>query len=309
MSAAPSVSVCITTYNQAEYIEQCISSALCQHSCADVEVLVGDDGSTDATREIISRMAQGDHRVRPFMNDIRMGPAANLQQLVAAASGEFIAHLDGDDTWRPDKLMLQLDALDDRQVVAVYSNATVVSPDGSILGRFNSCVDRRIDMRELFRRGNFLNHSSLIYRASAREAILGMAAPFIDYRIHFRMLAHGELAYVPDELVRYRWRSPGSMVKTMPDAVANGQVQMLKEMIAVGVPAECLRSAAAPFWGRAVILAAVNGDSRAALRVSRSLRDLTASGIGWKWLAWHAFLSPFRAIQSVRSRRRGVFFP
>jgi glycosyltransferase involved in cell wall biosynthesis len=95
--------VVIPTYNAAAWIAETLDSVLAQsHSPA--EVIVVDDGSSDRTREIVGRYAP---RVRCLAQS-NGGPAVARNKGIRAAAGEFVALLDADDTWTPDKLERQL---------------------------------------------------------------------------------------------------------------------------------------------------------------------------------------------------------
>jgi len=101
----PSVSVVITTYNQAPYIAETVLSALNQ-TYPHLEVIVVDDGSTDETG---ARLAPFRDRVA-LVRQENQGVAASRNTGVRAAKGELIAFLDGDDLWEPDKLDVQVAA-------------------------------------------------------------------------------------------------------------------------------------------------------------------------------------------------------
>ncbi len=97
---SPDISVIIAAYNVECYVERAINSALIQADGADapaVEVIVIDDGSTDRTWEILSRIA--DPRVRCFQLPGNSGPSAARNAGIARASGRWIAVLDGDDAF------------------------------------------------------------------------------------------------------------------------------------------------------------------------------------------------------------------
>lgn len=99
----PLVSVVVTTYNQAAYIEQTLESVLAQ-TFDSYEVIVVDDGSTDDTA---SRMARFEGRIE-YVRQNNRGVAGSRNTGIRRARGEFIAFLDGDDLWEPDKLSVQV---------------------------------------------------------------------------------------------------------------------------------------------------------------------------------------------------------
>ncbi len=102
------VSVVIPTFNRAPLIGRAISSVLAQ-SYSDIEVIVVDDGSTDDTPKIMEAFV--DPRIRYLRRKKNLGASASRNEGIAAASGSFVAYLDSDDTWEPQKLKCQLSAI------------------------------------------------------------------------------------------------------------------------------------------------------------------------------------------------------
>lgn len=219
--SGPLISVCVVTYNQESFIKDCLTSVLAQYPDMDMEILVGDDASTDGTSEIIGQVASASPgRIEYFRHDRNLGPAGNYRFLIERARGEFIAHLDGDDFWMPGKLAQQVAFLRAHpECAAVYTNAAVISDDRRLLGVFNNELPETFDLGFLLRKGNFLNHSSLVYRSKNKDAILSIAGGFIDYRIHIRLARRGMLGYLNQVLVCYRAAVANSMVNTIPNVV------------------------------------------------------------------------------------------
>src|SRR5262249_37459177 len=106
MPASPSVSVIIPTFNSARYIATAVESVLAQE-LADIEVLVIDDGSTDTTREALERFGDS---IR-YIYQTNSGFSLSRNKVLASATGRYIAFLDSDDAWYPNKIHLQLEAL------------------------------------------------------------------------------------------------------------------------------------------------------------------------------------------------------
>lgn len=105
---APLVSVVIPCFNSSATIEQTIESVLAQ-SITDLEVIVCDDGSTDATAKLVDSISQRDPRVSFSAADENFGgPAVPRNRGIALSRGEWIAFLDSDDLWMEDKLKLQI---------------------------------------------------------------------------------------------------------------------------------------------------------------------------------------------------------
>lgn len=129
----PTVSIIIPTYNRARLVGRAIQSALDQ-TYQDFEVIVIDDGSTDNTEEIVKSI--NDPRIRYVRHSENRGGSAARNTGIKVAHGEYIAFLDSDDEWLPEKLQHQLKILReaDEEVGLVYSGFVRVYPDGKVKG-------------------------------------------------------------------------------------------------------------------------------------------------------------------------------
>ena len=212
----PKISVCVVAYNHGRYIDDCLASVVGQQVDADLEILVGDDCSTDETHRIIAAYAEKyPSLVQPVFHPKNIGGTRNYQVLIGQAQGDYIAHLDGDDYWLPGKLAAQIAFLEKtRDCVAVYANAIVISDSGELLGRFNGTIPQQFHLNFLVRKGNFLNGSSLVYRARCRDPILQLQGDALDYHFHILFAAQGALGYVNRPLAAYRRRSATSTMST-----------------------------------------------------------------------------------------------
>jgi glycosyltransferase involved in cell wall biosynthesis len=133
MTHRPTVSVVIPAYQSEFRIGETLER-LARQSYTDFEVVVVDDGSTDATSEIVRRFAAKDPRVRLVVQE-NGGIAAARNRGIEAAEGELIAFLDDDDRWHPRKLELQvarLEEVPEASVVSCFS--ALVDPEGTLLG-------------------------------------------------------------------------------------------------------------------------------------------------------------------------------
>ena len=217
----PTIAVCIVTCNQRDLIEACVRSVATQEVDAELRVLVGDDASDDGTSEIVAQLAR-EHAgsVQHFRRESRMGAFANMRDLIGRADGDFVARLDGDDYWLPGKLARQLAFLQaNPDCAAVYTNAITVDEAGNRIGLFNDVGDDRFDLAAMLRRGNFLNNSSVLFRASGKHAWLDVSELQIDYRVHLWHARHGWLGHIGEPLAAYRVNTRGSMVSGMNDRV------------------------------------------------------------------------------------------
>ena len=108
------VSVAMVTYNHEPFIAQAIESVLMQQTEFGVELIIGEDCSTDGTREIVAQYARRHpERIRPLLHEQNAGAQANLIAVLNACGGRYIAALEGDDYWTdPHKLQKQVDLLE-----------------------------------------------------------------------------------------------------------------------------------------------------------------------------------------------------
>lgn len=254
----PRVTVCIVTYNQRDYISQCVRSVLDQSDGIELRILLGDDASDDGTSEIAAELAASHRETITYLRrEPRMGGGANMRDLIERADGDFIARVDGDDYWLPGKLQAQLTYLQKHpDCVAVYTNAVTVDGAGNRTGLFNDVGDARFDLAAMVRRGNFLNNSSVLFRSAGRHAWLDVDVPQIDYRVHLWHARRGWLGHIGEPLAAYRVGTQDSMVATMNDRVRDMYWQAILSVPRDRVTAFDFASGLADFLRRVAFRAA-----------------------------------------------------
>jgi teichuronic acid biosynthesis glycosyltransferase TuaG len=127
------VSIIMPAYNAELYIASAIQSILKQ-SYQNWELLVVNDASSDMTAEIIEELRNTDSRIFPHTNINNMGIAASRNLALKNAKGRFIAFLDSDDLWLPDKLSTQIAFMHDTKATIVYSGYARINENGKHLG-------------------------------------------------------------------------------------------------------------------------------------------------------------------------------
>jgi len=155
--AMPKVSVVIPVFNGERFVKDAVDSVLNQ-TYKDVELIVVDDGSTDGTRQIVE--AFGSKVIYKYQPNAQTGtscPAYNAG--ISMASGEYLAFLDHDDRWYPDKLATQVAILDGHLDVGLtYSQLDDVDEHGNPIGKKTWAQRRGIktdllgDFREILKR-------------------------------------------------------------------------------------------------------------------------------------------------------------
>lgn len=123
------VSVIIPAYNSEQFIGEAIRSVLNQ-SYQDLEVLVTDDCSSDATERVVRELAAEDSRVHYFRMKQNGGAALARNNSIQQAKGRYIAFLDADDVWLPGKLEVQLAFMCQKQCAFSFTGYSVYSGEG-----------------------------------------------------------------------------------------------------------------------------------------------------------------------------------
>jgi glycosyltransferase involved in cell wall biosynthesis len=215
MSDAPKVSVLIATYNHERYIAQAVTSALTQDTNFPMEVIVGEDCSTDGTRRVLLNLQrQYPTSLKLLLHDPNIGGGKNVAAVLAACRGEYVAMLEGDDYWTdPRKLQKQADALDaNRSWSACFHPTRMVYEDGSQQPRTypDNWTRPFATIEDLFRE-NFICTCSIVFRnglfgplpAWHQETVPG------DWAIHMLNAHHGPIGFLPEVMADYRIHPQG----------------------------------------------------------------------------------------------------
>lgn len=221
----PLVSVLVTTYNHARYVEEALDS-LRRQTSGNFEVIIIDDASTDGSADVIAAwLARTGYRAQFVRNPVNRGICANRNAALARASGVFVCSLSGDDSYEPDRIERQLACFlaQPERVAAVYSDMLVVDADGKPMGR--SFLTRMLNgasppQGELFSRllaGNFLPAPAVMVRRSAIAVVGGYDEDLVyeDLDMWLRLSFRFGFVYLPGLLVRYRMHA-NSMSSSRP---------------------------------------------------------------------------------------------
>ncbi|MGB7443735.1 MAG: glycosyltransferase [Coleofasciculaceae cyanobacterium] len=199
------ISVIIPVYNGEKTIEKTIESVL-QQTFRDFELIVINDGSEDATIEVISTFQ--DHRLRLF-SYLQLGASASRNRGIKLATGDYITFLDADDLWKTDKLEAQLKALQDNPHAAVaYSWTDYIDEQGNFLYP-GKRVNFRGDVYSQILVSDFLENGSnaLIRKQALTELKSGFDESLQggeDWDILIRLAAKYQFVLVPSPQVLYR---------------------------------------------------------------------------------------------------------
>jgi len=237
----PFFSVIMASHNAARFIEDAIQSVLSQ-TIDSWELVIFDDASTDGSYEIALRFSLTDQRIKVFRLDTNRGAGYARNMAVEKATGKWLAILDADDIYFPDKLQRQQD------FIKAYNGADLVLV-GSGVDNIYSNSETKVThsyptsslklKSNLYRRAKFPPHSSLVYCASTFREIGGFNVRFLrsqDYDLWLRLSEKGEFASLDMPLVQYRIHVDGislnscvnGFTQNMYSAAANVNFQIVK---------------------------------------------------------------------------------
>jgi glycosyltransferase involved in cell wall biosynthesis len=293
-------------YNGERFIAEAVTSVLTS-GFADLELLVVDDGSTDASVAEAKRAAAGDPRLR-ILELQHGGVGAARDAALRAARGELIANMDADDVMLPGRLNRQLEFLDrHRDHVAVGGRVLTIDAEGKpfgVVGRFET--HEAIDAQLLAGDGGAMpNPVAMFRRASALEIggyNLHLQHVGEDYDLWLRLAEVGRIANLPDVLIRYRLHDNnvstgvGKTARRLPvtlDTLARAFARRgIVDRAPEKLPSESMRRWER--WSDRAIVAHYRGDRGRALAFGLMALALNPFAARTRWA--------LRAICSFRSR-------
>ena len=210
----PRVSVVTPAYNAAPYLAQAIDSMLGQ-TFTDLELIVVDDASTDATASILA--GYRDPRLVVVRNERNLGVVGARNRGLAMARGEFIAPFDADDISLPTRLAKQVAYLSNHPEALLVGTATRYLEQGNVVPGKQVVDNSPVMIRWLLHVMNPLGHGTLMIRSGAVAAIGElMSEDFIyaeDFEFWHRLLISGEPAFINEPLVLYRRHAQAVSIK------------------------------------------------------------------------------------------------
>lgn len=198
------ISVALSTYQGARHLPEQLDSLLAQRG-VELEIVAVDDGSDDATVDILAAYAARDPRLRWSVNPGNLGPTASFERALSQCAGTWLAPCDQDDVWHPDKMAMLHAAIGNHDLA--YCDSEYIDAEGRPLGSRVSAQARMLHggqpLRFLFA-NSVSGHASLL-----RRDLFDAARPFPHGVYHDWWLAlcaagrHG-IVHVPQALVQFR---------------------------------------------------------------------------------------------------------
>ena len=219
----PLLSVCLITYNHANYIKEAIDSVLNQKVDFSWELIIADDCSTDGTTKIIEEYK----KVKPGLVTLihqktNVGAGENWIRLLSAPNSKYIAYLEGDDYWvDPLKLKKQVDFLEENpDFTACFHNVKIIDTNNEFSGLIYP-LNRKtiIDLQDLLE-DDYMKSCSIVFKndSTLLKDLLDRKIPPDDTSLGYCLLSRGNKAkYFEEIMAVYRIHPGGTWSKLSAD--------------------------------------------------------------------------------------------
>lgn len=281
----PTVSVVVSSYNQAEFIGECLQSIFEQRAIDDFEIVLVDDASTDHTLEVVGRIQ--DHRLRLVCHPRNSGLVSTLNDGLSLARGKYVARIDADDRYRPYFLAETVSLLDQSpEVDLVYGDVAAIDEQGNLIAdpwtgvpSHEAHHGRRYDGNEFLRliEQNFIPAPTVLARQGTWLEVIPVPAwvfhgfPATDWYLNLRMARTHQFCYLPISLADYRLHSHNWHKRAAADPrVETTVLHILQEALAEPSHSATKRKIRSRVYGQAYLKFAAAylaaGQTRAARR-------------------------------------------
>jgi glycosyltransferase involved in cell wall biosynthesis len=211
------VSVCLPSYNSSGFIEETLNSLINQ-TYDNIEIIIGDNASSDNTCDIINEFQKKDSRIKYYINDINLGYSSNCNKLISLAKGEYVAIFHSDDIYDLKIIEKQVESLDTNiDLLGVFTMYNKISENGEFLENtkypiisseqlIRVSLSRYIDI--ILEQGGscFCCPTSMI-RKDVYDKLNGYdeGLEYIeDQDMWARILINGEMGIINEKLLKYR---------------------------------------------------------------------------------------------------------
>ena len=210
----PKVSIWMLAYNHSQYIRQAIDSILMQETTFEFEIVIGEDCSTDNTREILREYQQKYPQIiRVLFHENNVGIHKNFELTLKNCRGKYIALLEGDDYWTdPSKLQIQFDFMETNDDYSMcYQMCQQLDEETGDIVVTNGDDPDSIDLRYLLENGWFIRTCSIFCRSSAWTGFPDWFYGFYstDYIFQVLVAEHGKIKCQKETTCVYRRHEAG----------------------------------------------------------------------------------------------------
>lgn len=205
LTSLPLVSIVMPVYNAVDHLKYSIDSVLAQTHGNWELLIVIDCKSSDASLEIARRMALSDIRIQVITSDLCTDVSSNRNKAIEEAKGQFVAFLDSDDIWLPEKLAYQVSFMEVKKVNISYHSFDVINEDGGIKGPRRQ-AKYRVGYRDLLK-NNCMGCLTVMVRRSFIKDKRMKNIHHEDLHFWLQLLQEGGYAFpIKETLAQYRIR-------------------------------------------------------------------------------------------------------
>lgn len=223
------VSVIIPMYNTEKYIEDTIKAVL-QQSYKDIEIIVVDDCSTDASKQCVRKLSKDYSCIIYHLQERNAGVAVARNTGMRLATGRYIAFCDSDDLWKEDKLEKQLRLMKEKRVGFVFSAIEMISESGELIHGKRK-IKQEVSY-EYMLRNTVIPTSTVMLDRNTIEEFQMPVLKGEDYATWLMLLRDGKKAYGLDEaLVQYRVRADSLSADKIKNVKNVWNIQIKQEKI------------------------------------------------------------------------------
>lgn len=202
------VSVYMVTYNHEKYIAQAIEGVLIQKTSFPIELIIGEDCSTDRTRTICEEYASKHSLIKLLLSEKNMGAMANFIRTLSACGGKYIAFCEGDDYWTdPYKLQKQVDFLEANPEYALcFHKIKILLKSGKLIDDFITKVPKNTTtIKDLAKHGNYIHTPSVVLKNDFTCPSWFLNCPIGDYPLYFISVGDKKIKHLDETMAVYRF--------------------------------------------------------------------------------------------------------
>ena len=197
------VSVIIPVYNSEKYIERTLYSVFSQ-TYQEIEIILVDDQSTDNTADIIKKIKANHPEIVYYLEPQNMGAGIARNKALELAKGQYVAFLDADDLWRPEKIEKQVKLLKEKKGGFCFTAIEMINGNDVVVKEKRK-IKEEVNYKFLLTNTMIPTSSVLIDRTIQGDFFMHLRRGGQDYATWLRLLRNGTIAYGIDEaLVKYR---------------------------------------------------------------------------------------------------------
>ena len=224
------VSVIIPVYNSGNYIAETIESVLNQ-TYKDIEIVIVDDCSKDNSREVIESYLKKNKNMVYHIQEKNAGAAVARNMALGLARGRYIAFLDSDDLWYPQKIEKQLDLMKEKNAAICYTAIEMINEKGNLIkGKRN--IKDRIDYKFLLKNTMIATSTVIVDRKKIGNFQMPLIRSGQDYATWLQLMRNGINAYgINKVFVKYRVGSNSLSSKKYKSIIQVWNIQIKYERI------------------------------------------------------------------------------